>query len=436
MQRIVDAIFSFFRSPILWGLLGAAGFYALVFGGPLDIPIIRRYFAGHPVEYGETVLFAVGLAALVLKIFDIGAQYPGLRQSPLGPALRGVETTADQCRLLLERLDQVPRRRRDECYVRRLRAVVERVDRRGSAEGLDDDMRYLADVDAGRQHSSYGLFRVIIWAIPILGFLGTVVGITMALNGLDPKALDESMLKVTTGLGVKFDTTALALAMSMLLMFLHFFVDRADTAILDRVDELVERELGDHFRRESKGPNGQLAAMRDMTEAVLKMTQRLLDRQSETWQQGMEAAASQWTKLVGATGERFEKALSGGLAQSLASHAQHLAAAEKTTIDHAARQWEKVELAHAQNIEHIAGLRADTARQVELLQRALESMGDVTRLQDVLNRNLASLAGTKHIEQTVLGLAAAVHLLNARLAESQVATSISLEAARPNVQAA
>jgi biopolymer transport protein ExbB/TolQ len=435
MQRIVDAIFSFFRSPILWGLLGAAGFYALIFGGPFDIPLIRRYFTGHPVEYGETVLFAIGLAALVLKIFDIGAQYPGLRQSPLGPALRGAESSAEQCRLLLERLDKVSRRR-DEYYVHRLRGVLERLDRRGSAEGLDDDMRYLADVDADRQHSSYGLFRVIIWAIPILGFLGTVVGITMALNGLDPKALDESMLHVTTGLGVKFDTTALALAMSMLLMFLHFFVDRADTAILARVDELVERELGDRFRRESKGPNGQLAAMRDMTEAVLKMTQRLLDRQTEMWQEGMESAASRWTNLVEATGARFEKALSGGLAQSLASHAQHLAAAEKTTADHAARQWEKVEHAHAQNVEHIAALRADTARQVELLQRALESMGDVTRLQDVLNRNLASLAGAKHIEQTVLGLAAAVHLLNARLAESQVATSIPLEAARPNVQAA
>ena len=57
--------------------------------------------------------------------------------------------------------------------------------------------------------------RLIVWAIPILGFLGTVIGITMALNAIDPKAVEESMMQVTTGLGVKFDTTALALAWAL-----------------------------------------------------------------------------------------------------------------------------------------------------------------------------------------------------------------------------
>ena len=36
------------------------------------------------------------------------------------------------------------------------------------------------------------------------------------------------MQHVLTGLGLKFDTTALALAMSMVLMFVHFFVDRLE----------------------------------------------------------------------------------------------------------------------------------------------------------------------------------------------------------------
>lgn len=436
MQRIADAISSFFKSPILWGLLGATAFYALVFGGPLDLPFIRRYFTHHPVEYGETALFAIGLAALVLKIFDIGSQYPGLRHSPLGPELRETDSVAERCRVLLERLGQISRRRREEFYVRRLQAVVERVDRRGSAEGLDDELRYMADIDAGRQQASYGLFRVIIWAIPILGFLGTVVGITMALNGLDPKALDESMLNVTTGLGVKFDTTALALSMSMLLMFIHFFVDRTETALMERVDQQVENDLGNRFRRVPQGTDGQVAAMRDMTEAVLKMTQRLLERQTEMWQEGMEAASSRWTAMVEATGTRMEKAVAEGLAKSIALHAQHLTGAEKTAADRAARHWDKMERAHAQNVEQLGALRTDAAQQTELLGRTLQAAGDVTRLQDVLNRNLASLAGAKHIEQTVLGLAAAVHLLNARLTETSVTSSISLEAARPNVHAA
>ena len=50
------------RSPIVWGLLACAAFYGLVHGGPLGFPIVHRYFTHHPVEYGETLLFSIGLA--------------------------------------------------------------------------------------------------------------------------------------------------------------------------------------------------------------------------------------------------------------------------------------------------------------------------------------------------------------------------------------
>ena len=53
-----------------------------------------------------------------------------------------------------------------------------------------------------------------------------------------------------------------------------------------------------------------------------------------------------------------------------------------------------------------------------MLGRAVEATGEVIRLEDALNRNLTALAGAKHFEQTVISLAAAIHLLNARLAET------------------
>ena len=57
---------------------------------------------------------------------------------------------------------------------------------RNSAAGLDDQMRVLSDNDAMALDSSYALMRFIIWAMPILGFLGTVLGITAAIAGIDP----------------------------------------------------------------------------------------------------------------------------------------------------------------------------------------------------------------------------------------------------------
>ena len=76
-------------------------------------------------------------------------------------------------------------------------------------------------------------------------------------------------------------------------------------------------------------------------------------------------------------------------------------------------------------------------QQVEMLARVIEATGEVTRLQDVLNRNLTALAGAKHFEQTVNSLGAAIHLLHVRLSEMPVeATAVKLESPQRKAQAA
>ena len=104
--------------------------------------------------------------------------------------------------------------------------------------------------------------RVIIWAIPILGLLGTVIGITSVFANLDIKHFDASLPQVLEGLQVAFDTTGLALAMSMLLMFGQTFVDRFQTAVLSEIDRSGQcragRPLCHQWRRRSA--NGRRAA--------------------------------------------------------------------------------------------------------------------------------------------------------------------------------
>jgi len=351
---------------------------------------VLRYFTKHPVEYMETVMFSVGLAALVVKIFDIGAQRAGLRNSALGPASTASQTS-EQCGALLARLDDLPGRRQGEYYIARLRAALGHVQRHGSADALDDELRYLSDMDAGRLHTGYGLFRVIVWAIPILGFLGTVIGITMALNGIDMQAPEKSMHDVLSGLGLKFDTTALALTLSMILMFVHFSVERAENALLEQVDRQVQDDLADRFAAIPAGADGQFAAVRRMAEAMMQATDSLVQRQAELWQSSVDSAARQWAQMSEAAAGHVQTAMSAAT--------------------------------------------GELARQTDVLQRAVEAAGEVTRLEDALNRNLAALAGAKHFEQTVLSLAAAVNMLSARLAESPNAP-IRLEPTRRSVHAA
>lgn len=386
--QIVQAVT---RSPFLWGVLASAAFYTLVFAGPLDVPFIKRYFTHHPVEYMLTVMFAVGLASLLIKAWDIVTQRSGVGESLLGE-FGSTPQPADDAGALLAKLDRLPGRRRNDYYVCRLRSALEHVRHRGSADALDDELKYLSDLDASRAHAGYGLFRVIVWAIPILGFLGTVIGITMALNSVDLQSPDQSMLQVLNGLGLKFDTTALALTLSMALMFVHFSVEQAETSLLERVDRRVEQELAGRFATIPAGADGQLVAMRNIAQAMVQATDVLVRRQAEQWEASIDSAARQWVGMVGTAAEQVKTAMTGAV--------------------------------------------GELTRQAAVLEHAVAAAGEVARLENALNHNLTALAGAKHFEQTVLSLAAAVNMLSARLAESPEAGAVHLEPARRSIHAA
>ncbi len=432
-DRLVQSIT---RSPILWGTLTSAGFYGLIYAELLGGDFVGRYFTSHPVEYIAATMFFIGMAAMVRKLFDVLAQYAVLSESLLGPKSPEGQTAAN-CEALLGRLDRLPSRRQNDYLVRRLREATEHVRRRGSADTLDDQLKYLADVEADRLHASFALIRVIIWAIPILGFLGTVIGITLAIANLSPEALENSLPDVTAGLAVAFDTTALALGLSIVLMFTQFLTDRIEGALLARVDQLAVSELEDRFERIPEGPQGQVVAVRRMAATVVEATERLVCQQVELWQESMEASNRRWAGMAESGAKQLQSALAAALQETMQVHSQRLAAAEQGMAQQNQRHWQQVQQAQAQSMQTVNSMQTNLVRQGEVLNRAIEATGEVVRLEEALNRNLAALSGAKHFEQTVMSLAATIHLLNGRLTEDPVGKlAVQLATKKPTPHAA
>ena len=94
----------------------------------------------------------------------------------------------------------------------------------------------------------YNMLRYLVWLIPTLGFIGTVVGIASALKfaGVaDPT--DTTLLnEITKRLGVAFYTTLLALLQSALLVFALHIVQQKEEMALNRsgqycLDNLINR---------------------------------------------------------------------------------------------------------------------------------------------------------------------------------------------------
>jgi biopolymer transport protein ExbB/TolQ len=416
VNKLTHLILALLRSPILWGGLASVGFFALIQIGFPGSEFFQRYCAGHPIEYTETVMFFIGLAALAIKALDLSVQFQGLSEPLLGTIPRAAQPLTE-CETLAARLARLPERRHGEYLVGRLRKGLDYLRRRKSPEGLEDELRYLADVDADEAHAGYGLVRMCIWAIPILGFLGTVVGITMAIARLAPQALESSLPAVVGGLGVAFDTTALALALSMILYFTQYFLDRKEMALLATVGERVEAELMGRFEVVSSGPDGQVFVIRKMGEALLGATEQLVQRQAEIWQASVEATQQRAARMLDASGQQLQKTITAALSESLMAHAQAVNSSQQAAEEKNRRHWGQLQEALSQYVAALAGVQNTLVEKAEVLARAVDATGQVAALEENLNRNLGALAGAKNFEQTVMSLAAAIHLLNARLGD-------------------
>src|SRR5262245_23764110 len=234
--------------PIVLGLTAAAGFYMLVLHGPLDHPLVRRYFYGHPVCIVETIFFFICASALAQKLLGVLGQYLDLGRISLGER-DGVQPVSVVTQLL-DTVTSLSEGLRQSYLGRRLLDALESVERNGTAAGLEAELKYLSDAEITRQQDSYALVRIIVWATPMMGFLGTVIGITQVIAELskqDMANLQMVMEGLLSGLYVKFDTTALALSFTMVLMFAQFLIDRMETQLLETVDHRVASELLGRF---------------------------------------------------------------------------------------------------------------------------------------------------------------------------------------------
>jgi len=386
--------------PICIGTSLGIGFYAILLKGSLEAPLLERYFASHPVAYVATMMFFIGLAALLVRALNLAGQFFWLGKTRLSPIPSGRQPVSEAGPLLSE-IQALPAGAQHGYLGSRLGQAIDSVRRNGSADGLDDDLKYLSDMDADRQHDAYSLVRIIIWATPMLGFLGTVIGITQALGDLATRQLggdlQVAMQGLLSGLYVAFDTTALALSLSILLMFLQFLVERCETQLLSVVDRRTDSELVGRFQQAGSAHDPHLVSVERMCSAVIEASEQLVERQSELWQRSMDEVSKKWEKVGKQTGESLADALQGSLAKE------------------AHQQWEPVQEAIDQNGEQLLTLQSSLSRQLEKLEQLMASTADVVQLETVLQDNLEQLVDAGHFEQAVTSLSAAIQLLVTRL---------------------
>ncbi|HLJ94207.1 MAG TPA: MotA/TolQ/ExbB proton channel family protein [Gemmataceae bacterium] len=406
-------------AALVLGLPLALGLLSLIHFGPLRDSPARRYLS-HPVEAVELVMFCAAFAILGVKFLASLSEQRACRLAVL-PPWDGHALAVSEAGQLLAGLGQLPRRVQNSRIVKRTASVLDFLCRRGSAAELDDHLRALADTDALALEGSYALTRFITWAIPILGFLGTVLGITQSIFGITPEKLENSLSEVTDGLALAFDATALALGLTMFTMFLSFLVERTEQAVLDAADRYAERELAHRFERTGAANSEFIEVVRRQTDVLTRGVDQLMQRQTALWAQAQKEIDQRRQEAEQRLQERLTAALESALERTLETHSRRVAALDQQVAEHTAGMTDRLAgLAAAvreTGREHqtgVAQIGKELARLLEGLTRLQDDDHQLRRLQETLNQNLAALAGAGTFEQALHSLTAAVHLLTAR----------------------
>ena len=142
-----------------------------------------------------------------------------------GLGVNGGGLTHDRAGQALEKLQGGSSRGMDSKSGTRLRFALRRFAKTRSSTEVDDLLNTLSGLDDGAIDSSYANLRYLVWLIPTLGFIGTVIGIGQAISGFGEVIAGAGSFSeirtlipgVTQSLGIAFDTTLLALLLTALI---------------------------------------------------------------------------------------------------------------------------------------------------------------------------------------------------------------------------
>lgn len=187
-------------------------------------------------EQETEIIFAIwGVIILTHKLLTLRRERALFRLDfvRIQPGERIIPDDAlDRYKEMRAAVDREPRLRASllpECML----AALHRFHATNSVQDASNAVKERAELAADQLDSSLSLVRYIAWAIPAVGFIGTVRGIGLALAFAED-AIKGDITPVIDALGLAFNSTLVALLISMGLMYMmHVVQSRQEAFIID-----------------------------------------------------------------------------------------------------------------------------------------------------------------------------------------------------------
>lgn len=184
------------------------------------------------------ILFFWGFYLIAEKFYETSAQ-SYLFDVDL---LEDVSSDSNDAENILENLEELPKEINDSPLIKIISSALRRFLITGSVQNASESITPALDALIVKNEADLALVKYIAWAIPSIGFLGTVRGIGMAMTQAEI-AVSGDIGPMTESLGMAFNSTFVALLASIIIMLMLSFLGRAQDEQLVRVQEYCEKYL-------------------------------------------------------------------------------------------------------------------------------------------------------------------------------------------------
>ena len=420
--------------PILL-LLIAAAIFAVTYIVVGVLPPLRESYVGVLlfergfVQFLVIALAAVVIATSVLKFSLLRKEHQALSKIWIADHIPLDQPNAPEVEYFQKRLIQDGNLIAIRCG-RVIKAYIKSGDRTIANEfAIDDSSFYLSASEA-----SYSVPRILVWAIPLLGFIGTVIGISGAVSGFsgflensgDVEQIKEGIGQVTSNLGLAFDTTLLALFLSVLVMIPLVLVERYESRLLLGIDVFINDKLIPRLRKNNEQldldtinqavagaikehfPNPQ-----DLIEPAHSYAQQAANQLSTGFINEVSKVQDVSSKVIHQVGEIRQQANSDRT-EFLSFFAQQQQANQELVqqIRAVVEEIRSRNMAAAQDLNNqTQGISEQLEKAAQILEArvsslelATQKMTDFQEIQQGLERSFASLEKTAQLENVLTGV--------------------------------
>jgi len=203
------------------------------------------------IPYFTVFLGCWSLAIVLVKYLKLRTQRKALAIDILPKDSMFVLTCAT-ANAILDNINRLVASPKDFILLDRVCRALVNLKNLGNVSAVAECMNTQASNDEDLVSSSYIVLKGFVWAIPVLGFIGTVLGLSEAIGGFvqvvksdsaNADLLIKSLGGVTGGLSIAFETTLIALVIALVIQLLMTFVLHKEEQFLDECSDFCHKNI-------------------------------------------------------------------------------------------------------------------------------------------------------------------------------------------------